>query len=227
MTQNNQKKAAAIEAAKYIKNGMCIGVGTGSTVFYFIEELENLIKLKFSFTCVSSSNVTNKLLSQKNIPLVESDKTHPDLYVDGADIVFNNYTAVKGLGGALVREKILRTVSSRFICIIDESKHYTSDDTLIIPVEIIPFLYLNTVDTLASFSKDCVVRTANNSLYKSDNSNYIVDVTLDTKTDLEKWHSLISTIPGVVDTGIFLQPIDIIITGKQDGKTITQEYSYE
>ena len=126
-----------------------------------------------------------------------------------------------------MREKILRTASQKFICIVDESKIYMNGEDITVPVEIVPFLYMSTVDHITPLCTSLEVRKDGEDTYTSDNGNFIVDATLPPYIDLKEWHKAVLDIPGVVETGIFLKPIDTIITGKSNGSTTTLEYAHE
>src|SRR6185436_12615739 len=137
MDQNAQKKAAAEAALKYVEDDMMVGVGTGSTVNFFIDALAAMrARIKGA---VASSEASAKRLRDLHIPVVELNNTDGcDLYVDGADEVTEHLAMVKGGGGALTREKIVAQASRKFVCIADASKLVPILGKFPLPVEVIP-----------------------------------------------------------------------------------------
>jgi len=213
-TQDELKKQAAeYVLKKYCQEHTVIGVGTGSTVNYFIEALVAL-KGQIEAT-VSSSEASTKLLKQHGLPVVELNQLdYLPIYIDGADEGLHYGQLIKGAGGALTQEKILASAAKEFICIIDETKLVPKLGACPLPVEVIPSARSLAGRELASLGGDPVYREH----FITDNGNIILDVErLDIQSPLEMEEE-INHIPGVVCNGIFAKnPADILVVATQDG----------
>lgn len=192
------KIKAAQAAMAYIEDDMIIGVGTGSTVNFFIKELA-LIKHRID-ACVASSKATEMLLRAAGIPVLDLNSA-PDLpiYIDGADEVTVRGEMIKGGGGALTREKIVANVAQQFICIVDESKVVNHLGMFPVAVEVIPMARSFVARQLVKLGGDPEYREG----FLTDNGNIILDVfnlKINTPVALE---DSIKLIPGVVDNGVF------------------------
>ncbi|QLE78389.1 ribose-5-phosphate isomerase RpiA [Francisella sp. Scap27] len=212
--QNELKKLAAIEAAKQITTEITLGVGTGSTVGFFIEELVNYKdKIK---QVVSSSEDSTKKLKGLGFDVVDLNYAGEiDLYIDGADECNNHKELIKGGGAALTREKICVATAKKFVCIIDESKLVNILGEFPLPVEVIPMA--------RSFVAREIVKLGGQPVYRegvtTDNGNVILDV-FNLKIDNPlKLETELNQITGVVTNGIFaLKPADVVIMAKADGE---------
>jgi ribose 5-phosphate isomerase A len=207
------KKQAAKAAIQYIEEGMTIGVGTGSTVEYFIEELAT-IKHRIEAT-VASSKTTEILLNERQIPVIDLNATSTlALYIDGADEVRLSFDMIKGGGGALTREKIIATAAKQFICIVDALKVVSHLGEFPLPIEVIPMA--------RSFVAREIVKLGGSPKYRegfvTDNGNIILDIynlRIDRPIFLE---NTINCIPGVVENGIFANRLaDIVLVGSEEG----------
>lgn len=202
------KKNAAIEALHHIPAGTIVGIGTGSTVNIFIEELA---KAKLEITAVSSSNQTTLLLKKHKIPVITcADLIELPIYIDGADAYNKLKQLIKGKGGALTQEKILAYTSKKFICLVDENKKIEHFNHTSIPIEVIPMARSIVARTIVKLGGEPVYR--NN--FITDNGNIILDVSnlpIDQPIKLEQQ---LNNIPGVVTNGIFaVRGADLIIVG--------------
>ncbi|MFC4892687.1 ribose-5-phosphate isomerase RpiA [Pseudofrancisella aestuarii] len=218
--KNNQdelKKLAAKEATKYLTQNITLGVGTGSTVNFFIEELANH-KDKIS-TVVSSSEGSTKRLKALGFDVVDLNYAGEiDLYIDGADECNKHKELIKGGGAALTREKICVAASKKFVCIIDESKQVDMLGEFPLPVEVIPMA--------RSYVAREIVKLGGQPVYReqtiTDNGNIILDVynlKINNPIELE---TKLNQITGVVTNGIFaIKPADIVIVAKKDGNILT------
>ncbi|HAU1294971.1 ribose-5-phosphate isomerase RpiA [Legionella sp. PATHC032] len=192
------KIKAAKAAIAYIEDDMVIGVGTGSTVNFFIKELA-AIKHKIE-ACVASSKATEALLREEGIPVIDLNSVQDlPIYVDGADEVNERGEMIKGGGGALTREKIVANVATQFICIVDESKTVKRLGEFPVAVEVIPMA--------RSFVARQIVKLGGDPEYRegfiTDNGNIILDVfNLNFSTPMALEDS-INVIPGVVENGVF------------------------
>ncbi|MBU0761587.1 MAG: ribose-5-phosphate isomerase RpiA [Candidatus Altiarchaeota archaeon] len=219
--QDADKLAAAQMAVREVKAGMKLGVGSGSTLNMFVEELG---RKKYPFPVVCASNATEQLAKKSGLKtttldeLVKARKSPEepilDLFVDGADEVDKSYNLIKGGGGALTREKIIASASSEFACIVDESKIVAKIGKYPLPIEVIPFAVSFVSSELVELGASVIQRPK----FITDNGNPILDVTgLDYKDPLGLETEL-NNIPGVVENGIFAvrQPEKIIVA--KDGK---------
>ncbi len=219
MTQNEMKKAVALEAVKYVKENAVLGVGTGSTVNFFIDALEP-IKDKIKGSVSSSVASTNKL-KEMGIPVLDlNDIEEFDIYIDGADEINETLDMIKGGGAALTREKIVSAVAKQFVCIVDETKLVKTLGKFPLPVEVIPMARAYVARELEKLGGKPVYREG----VVTDNGNHILDVhglSITNPSDLEE---KINNIVGVVTVGLFSnRGADIVLVGTTNGvKTITR-----
>jgi len=207
------KQQAAMAALSYIDDDMIVGVGTGSTVNYFIDALST-IKHRIDAT-VASSKATEARLKALGIPVIDLNvASSVPIYVDGADEVTAAGEMIKGGGGALTREKIVATVATKFICIVDESKVVKRLGKFPLAVEVIPMARSLVARELVKLGGSPEYREG----FITDNGNIILDVhDLVINTPLSLEHS-IKMIPGVVDSGLFANRVaDIVLVGGPSG----------
>ncbi len=210
------KIKAAKAALNYIEDDMIVGVGSGSTVNYFIQELAS-IKHKID-ACVASSKATEQLLRAQHIPVIDLNSVSElPIYVDGADELTLRGDMIKGGGGAHTREKIIANVAKRFICIVDESKLVNHLGEFPIAVEVLPIARSFVARQLVQLGGDPQYREG----FVSDNGNIILDVfhfTINTPIALE---NSINQIPGVVENGLFANRLAdlMLVASKDDLKT--------
>ncbi|MCC2666416.1 MAG: ribose-5-phosphate isomerase [Gammaproteobacteria bacterium] len=213
MNQNTLKQQVAQAALQYIPSDAIIGVGTGSTVNYFIEAL-GTIKQKIE-GAVASSEATAKLLRQHGIPLVNLNSvSRLSIYIDGADEANAHGQLIKGGGGALTREKIIAAVAEKFICIIDESKRVDVLGKFPLPVEVIPMARSYVARQIVKLGGDPEYRLG----VVTDNGNVILDVHNLTILDPVKLEQQLNNITGVVANGLFaLRPADVLLVATESG----------
>ena len=198
MSQNQQKQDAARQALELIKPGMTIGVGTGSTVNYFIDALQK-IKGKVD-GAVASSVETEKRLKKIGIPVLDLNSVSSlPLYIDGADEVNAHNYMIKGGGAALTREKIVAAVAEQFICIVDSSKVVEILGKFPVPVEVIPMARSYVARQIVKLGGDPVYRQG----VTTDNGNIILDVHNFNLIDPVNMEQQLNNIVGVVTNGIF------------------------
>lgn len=213
MTQDTHKRAAATAALSYIKDGMSLGVGTGSTVDILIELLQPLANKLGSV--VSSSERSTRRLADIGVPVVDLGSTGDlDLYIDGADEATKHRHLVKGGGGALTREKIVAAASRRFVCIIDETKLVPTLGRFPLPVEVIPMAQSYVARQMVKAGGQPILREG----FVTDNGNHIIDVhNLKIANPLEV-ETRFNQIAGVVTVGIFAhRPADVLLIGGASG----------
>ncbi|MBM4206729.1 MAG: ribose-5-phosphate isomerase RpiA [Gammaproteobacteria bacterium] len=214
MTQDELKQKVAQAAMAYVQGVPVIGVGTGSTVKYFINYLAEM-KSQIEGT-VSSSEGTTKLLKEAGIPVLDlNDAGIIEVYVDGADEINPNKQLIKGGGAALTREKIIAAASKKFVCIADGSKRVDVLGSFPLPIEVIPMARSNVARAMEELGGRPVWRES----CVTDNGNHIVDVHGLHITDPVKMEQTINNITGVVAVGIFaMRPADICLVS--DGEQI-------
>lgn len=218
MSVEQRKRAAAEAALEYINRGDVIGVGTGSTVNYFIDALA---AMKADIDgAVSSSEASTARLRQHGIRVLELNETGElPLYVDGADEANRHLQLIKRGGGALTREKIVAAAARRFVCIADESKLVDVLGQFPLPVEVIPMARSFVARQLVKLGGKPELRQN----FTTDNGNLILDVHGLTITDPISLEREINDIPGVVCNGIFaLRRADVLLLGGSSGvRTLT------
>ncbi len=207
------KQQAAMAALDALQDNAVIGVGTGSTVAYFIEALVS--KKSQIEGCVASSNATEKALRAVGLPVIDLAAAYPlALYVDGADEVTQQKTMIKGGGGALTREKIIATAAEQFVCIVDASKQVGRLGAFPVAVEVLPIARSLVARALVKLGGHPVYREG----FVTDNGNCILDVfelNLDEPIRMEE---TIKCLPGVVESGIFAKRIaDTVIAAGASG----------
>jgi ribose 5-phosphate isomerase A len=198
MSQNEGKRRSAEKAAEFVEDGMVVGVGTGSTVAFFIEALGRM-KGRIE-GAVSSSEQSTRLLKERGIPVLDLNAVGPlALYVDGADECDPHNRLIKGGGGALTREKIIAQASREFICIIDAGKQVPVLGTFPLPVEVIPMARSLVAREIATRGGQPVWREG----VVTDNGNWILDVHGWKLTDPVAMEAELEQLTGVVTVGLF------------------------
>ena len=223
MSNEAGKRAAGRAAAELIHEGMLVGLGTGSTAFYFIERLIERCREGLKIKAVASSKASYEQAKKGKIPLIDIELvTNLDITIDGADEVDPKKRLIKGGGGALVREKIVASMSREMVVIVDETKLVPHLGRHPLPVEIVPFAYKATLYKLEKLGYKGILRTNNQGhLYVTENHNYIFDLKFDTPCQQpEQEQEKIRNVPGVVDTGFFFHLAGRVLIGFNDGKTI-------
>jgi ribose 5-phosphate isomerase A len=213
MTQDEMKKSAAIKAIEFIKDDTIVGVGTGSTVNYFIDALAS-IKGKIK-GAVSSSEESSKRLMNHGIEVFDLNSVDVlDIYVDGADEITKHMSMIKGGGAALTREKIVAAVAKQFVCIADDSKQVNVLGNFPLPVEVIPMARSYVARELVKLGGDPMYRQG----VITDNGNVILDVHNLSIIDPKKLESEINAIVGVVTNGLFAcRGADILVLASESG----------
>jgi ribose 5-phosphate isomerase A len=217
MSQDRRKQLAAEAALQYIQDDMIVGVGTGSTVNYFIDGLvAQKLRIKGA---VSSSEASTARLKKHGIEVLDLNSTGDlSVYIDGADETDEHLRLIKGGGGALTREKIVAAASQQFICVVDDTKLVKVLGKFPLPVEVIPMARSYVARQLVRLGGQPVLRTG----FTTDNGNVILDVHHLTILDPVTLEQEIDQIAGVVCVGLFAhRPADLLIIGSDSGtKTI-------
>lgn len=217
----NLKEVVGKEAVKYVEDGMIVGLGTGSTVFYFVHALADKVKEGLNIQMVSTSIQTVELAKSLGLNIKELEEIdHIDLAVDGVDEIDKNFNAIKGGGAALFREKIVADIAKEVIWIYDESKDVEKLGKFNLPVEILPFGYSHTVRKLTEAGLNPVLRKKDGEILITDNHNYIADLHLGYGFDIEEVKEKLANIVGVVEHGLFLNMCKLCIKGTPEGAVI-------
>ena len=202
----NDKQRVAIHAANKIRNGMLVGLGTGSTANYFIEALaKRQIDEGLKIQVVASSVVSGIIAKSLNLPIVALEHVSQiDVYVDGADEVSSNMTLLKGRGSDLVREKLLAKASSAFWVLIDSSKRVPKiGQNYPIPLEVMPFAWQLVQRSVAAIGGKAQLRTHGDGLAVTSYGSLVLDAVFEEIIDSATLNNYLNAIPGIVEHGIF------------------------
>jgi ribose 5-phosphate isomerase A len=214
------KERAARAAVEYVKDGYVVGLGTGSTARYVVLALGERVRAGLQIRGVPTSRETAELARQQGISLIDKDNAWIiDVAIDGADQVDPNLNLIKGGGGALLKEKIVAASAKRFIVMVDHTKRVPIlGGSFPLPIEIIPFGWGSTAREIETLTKSRVaLRERNGAPFHTEAGNMIVDVHLariDQPRDLE---IALNQIPGIVETGLFVNRTDVLIVGTPQG----------
>jgi ribose 5-phosphate isomerase A len=213
------KRQAAIVAVDEIRDGMIVGLGTGSTASWFIRELGESVRNGLKVLAIPTSEASNRLATDVGIPLTNF-KDHPviDVTVDGADEVSPQLDLVKGLGGALVREKIVAHASRRVVIVVDETKLVERlGSRAVIPVEVIPFAADLVMRQLSEWGGGPQIRHKDGTPFVSDNGNFVIDWRRDPIDHPSAHETQIKKITGVIDSGLFCGVANFVIVAGATG----------
>jgi ribose 5-phosphate isomerase A len=214
------KKAAGEKAAAYIRPGMTVGLGTGSTAYWAIEKIGQLVAEGLQIKAIATSEQSDEQARQLHIPLISfSEIDHIDIDIDGADEVDEKFNLIKGGGGALLREKIIAAASRKMIVVADDSKLVKQLGAFPLPVEVVPFGWEITIRKLQALRCTASLRKKNGETFITDNGNYIVDCNFEKIASPETLNNALNNIPGVVENGLFIHMCNTVIIGYSDGST--------
>ena len=218
----NLKEQVGIKAAEFVTDGMIIGLGTGSTAYYFVAELGRRIKEEgLKITAVTTSSVTYEQAEGLGIPLKAIDDVEVvDLTVDGADEVDPALNGIKGGGGALLMEKIVATNSKDCIWIVDESKQVETLGAFKLPVEVVQYGAENLFRHFEKKGYSPAYREKDGQRFVTDQGNFIIDLDLKVIPDAEALAEELDRTVGVVDHGLFLGMVSKVIVGTPEGPKI-------
>ena len=219
----NLKEVVGKKAVEYVKDGMIVGLGTGSTVFYFVHALADRVKEGLNVEMVSTSIQTVELAKSLGLTIKELEEIdHIDLAVDGVDEIDKDFNAIKGGGAALFREKIVADIAREVIWIYDESKDVEKLGNFNLPVEILPFGYSHTIRKMEEAGLKPVLRLKDGATLITDNNNYIVDLHLGYGFDIKAVKEKLESIVGVEEHGLFLNMCKLCIKGTEHGAVIIE-----
>ena len=214
----NGKKIAAGKAINYIRSGMTLGLGTGSTAYWAIQGIGEMVEKGLSVKAVATSVQSEALARECKIPLIPfSEVDQLDITIDGADEVDPQLNLIKGGGGALLREKIVAAATRFYIIIVDESKLVDHLGRFPLPVEVAPFAWELTMRRLTQLGCTPKRRLSGDKPFLTDNQHYILDCSFGAIADPAKLHREVSDITGVMEDGFFIGMADVVIAGLPGG----------
>lgn len=214
------KKAAALKAVEFVRDGMVVGLGTGSTAKHMVIALGDKIRAGMKLRGVPTSQETALLAKEAGIALIDADnRWEIDVAIDGADQVDPGLNLIKGGGGALLKEKIVAASAKQFIVVVDHTKQVAVlGGSFPLPIEIIPFGWGSTAREIEALTKSRVVlRERNGAPFKTEAGNLIVDVHLARIDRPRELEMELNQIPGIVETGLFVGRTDLLIVGAPQG----------
>ncbi|KRM57110.1 ribose-5-phosphate isomerase RpiA [Secundilactobacillus malefermentans] len=222
MDQNQLKELVGKEAVKFVEDGMILGLGTGSTVKYMVDALGERVKNEhLSIVGVATSDRTAKQAESLGIEIKQLDEVdHLDLTIDGADEIDDHFQGIKGGGAAHLWEKIVAINSTKNIWIVDESKMVHTLGKFPLPLEVIPFGSTHVLEKLDKMGFRPEFRMNGDEHVLTDSKNYIIDLHMGEIEDPEKLANTLNGIVGVVEHGLFLNVVNEVIVGRQDGPEV-------
>ena len=217
------KKAAALKAVEYVRDGMIVGLGTGSTAKHLVIALGDKVRAGMKLRGVPTSHETAALAKQSGIALLDTEhRWEIDVAIDGADQVDPSFNLIKGGGGALLKEKIVAASAKQFIVLVDYTKRVSVlGGSFPLPIEIIPFGWGSTAREIEKLTTSTVVlRERNGKPFQTEAGHLIVDVHLPRIDHPQELEAALHQIPGIVETGLFVGRTDLLIVGTPDGVEI-------
>lgn len=220
----NLKRQAGERAADFIRDGMTVGLGTGSTVHWTIVRLGALVREGLTIRAVPTSRQTEKSAAEQKIPLVTfADVRELDLTIDGADEISPRLDLIKGGGGALLREKLVAAASKRLIVVADESKLVPALGSFPLPVEVVPFGWEITARRVENLNLKQSLRMSDGKPFLTDNGNYILDCDCGKIENPAQLHRELKLLTGVVETGLFVGMADAAVVAGSGGIEIIEK----
>lgn len=214
------KRVAALKAVEYVRDGMVVGLGTGSTAKYMVMALGDKVRAGMKLRGVPTSKETATLAREQGITLIDADNAWViDIAIDGADQVDPGFNLIKGGGGALLKEKIVAASAKQFIVLVDQSKRVpVLGGSFPLPIEVIPFGWGSTAREIEALTKSPVVlRERNGKPFNTEAGHVILDVHLSRIDNPRELEVALNLIPGVVETGLFVGRTDLLIVGTPNG----------
>lgn len=215
----NPKQLVGEKATEYIKDGMVVGLGTGSTAYFAIQKIGQLVREGLKIRGVPTSKATEQMAQELNIPLLKMDEvTSIDVTIDGADEFDPNKQLIKGGGGALLREKIVASITKFYICIADHNKKSDFLGSFPLPVEVTPFAWEVTRMQLEQLGCEPKLRVKDGAVFVTDNGNYILDCKFERIDAPVELNMKLNQLPGVVENGLFVNTASVIICNTPEGE---------
>jgi len=221
---DSEKRQAALKATEFVRDGMVVGLGTGTTSKHLILALGERVRAGLKIQAVPTSHDTAALARQSGIPLIESDNAWMiDVAIDGADQVDPQLNLVKGGGGALLKEKIVAAAAKQFIVMVDHTKLVPGlGGSFPLPIEVVPFGWGSTARNIAEVSGgNAVLRERNGTVFQTEAGHVILDLHMPKIDDPATLEIELNQIPGIVETGLFIGRTSILIVGHAQGVDVT------
>lgn len=223
MTTMNPKKLAGEKAVEFVKEGMIVGLGTGSTAYFSIKKIGELVQKGFQIKGVCTSRATHDLAVSSGIQIIKMNEADRiDLTIDGADEVDPDGHGIKGRWGALLFEKIVAVNSEKNIWVVDESKIVKKLGKFPLPVEVIPFGHRQVLDHFIRLGFNPVLRIDDGKEFQTDSGNYIIHLHLGVIDDPVQIDRTIKQIPGVVEHGLFPGIVNKVIVANENNIRILE-----
>lgn len=223
-TQQDPKAVSGTYAANLVTDGMAVGLGTGSTARFAILRLGERVKEGLNIVAIPTSEASATLAQELGIKLVGFNEVNQlDITIDGADEIDADFNMLKGGGGALLREKVVASITKRQICIVDPNKVVEKLGKFPLPVEVVKFGWEVVANRVTSMGGKYSVRQRDGQNYVTDNGNYILDCDfypIENAPELEK---TLKMIPGVVEVGLFINLAHTLIMGHSNGECTVRE----
>ncbi len=201
----------------YVRNGTCIGLGTGTTAYYAVERVGRLVARGWSLRAVATSTATEALCRERDIPLVAFGDEEIDVAIDGADEADADRSLIKGGGGALFREKAVALAAKTFVVIVTDRKVVKRLGAFPLPVEVVPFSANYLQREIEALGVTIVRRTANGAPYLTDNGNVLFDCAFGAIADAPALERTLQGMHGVVTTGLFIGLAERVVVANVDG----------
>jgi ribose 5-phosphate isomerase A len=219
---DEMKKKAGAFAAAFVSNGMTVGMGTGSTANHFITALAERMKEGLHFNAVPTSARTSEMAMHLGIPVIEFDEAETiHLAVDGADEISEKLHLIKGGGGAMLQEKMIAHTAERFIVIVDESKMVTHLGKFPLPVEVVPYGWKHVQRKIEALGcSQVLLRVRNEKIFITDHGHFILDCHFHEILNPDELNANLKSIPGVVETGLFLNLAKGAVICYADGSVV-------
>ena len=220
----NLKKLAGIKAAEFVQSGMIVGLGTGSTAYYFVEEIGRRIKEEgLQITAVTTSSVTSKQAEGLGIQLKSIDDVDQvDVTVDGADEVDSAFNGIKGGGGALLMEKVVAVPTKHYIWVVDESKMVEKLGAFMLPVEVVQYGAEQLFRRFERAGYKPAFRQKAGQRFVTDMQNFIIDLDLGVIENPVEFAQELDHVVGVVEHGLFNQMVDKVIVAGKSGLQVLE-----
>lgn len=220
----NLKKLAGIKAAEFVQSGMIVGLGTGSTAYYFVEEIGRRVKEEgLQITAVTTSSVTSKQAEELGILLKSIDDVDQvDVTVDGADEVDSAFNGIKGGGGALLMEKVVAVPTKHYIWVVDESKMVEKLGAFKLPVEVVQYGAEQVFRRFERAGYKPAFRQKDGQRFVTDMQNFIIDLDLGVIENPVEFAQELDHVVGVVEHGLFNQMVDKVIVAGKSGLQVLE-----
>jgi ribose 5-phosphate isomerase A len=218
MDKDGEKQAVARAGLNFIQSGQVVGLGSGSTSAFFIQLLGERVKAGLQIRGIPTSMRAQQLAEKYGIPLTTLNETRTiDVDVDGADEFDPQFQLIKGGGGALLREKIVASVSTKFVVLADSSKQVPFLGKFPLPIEVIPFAETVLTQRIAALGATVILREAQDgSAYKTDEGHHILDCHFGKIPDPGALAQALSSMPGVVEHGLFIKMASVVLLAKDN-----------